>query len=228
MLQITQTNKQVYNEVGQNNPLRWKTLFRNSDGSFIDQSGWIKCKDFYNDTVAFFKAGSVFSIYGYANNIKKNKEGVYFFLKYIADKKLFQHNITVVNKQLEEDLGCSIDILDHIGDELVILIPNELWESTYRISMITMVVRLCNYTTKYSKWEDLWAPNAPANISEHAFTQEAKDNALKLGFLVKKQFGKYWFFAGKRHNSEVAPKTMFDIIHNNGVSNWSMWMKEGM
>ena len=228
MFNIKQTDKSTYAEVPQTNPLRWKTLLKEADGSFSDQSGWIKCKDFYNDTVAFFKEGSVFSIYGYKNNIKKNEEGVYFLLKFVKDKPSFFKNIDVVNEQLHADLGCRLQALDHdVDDEVVLLIPNELWESTYRISMVTMVVRLCNYGCVYEHWNDLWNTHAPSYQIEHAFTQEAKNNAVRLGFKVPQMYANYWFYAGPEFNSKNKPKQTGGIIHNNGVSNWSEFMKQG-
>jgi hypothetical protein len=215
----------TYAEEGQKNPLRWKTLFREDTTNFVDQSGWIKCKDFYNDTVAYFKEGSVFSIYSYKNAVKKNDEGVYFLLKYIKDKTSFFKNIEVVNQQLFKDLKCQLGVWDHKDDEMVLCIPNELWETTYRISMITMVVRLCNYGCTYGAWEGLWAPDAPVNKIEHSFTMEAKNNALKNGFLVPEKFQKYWWYCGPEHNSEKVKGQTGGTIHNNGVSNWSMFMK---
>lgn len=226
MFKIKQTDKSTYAEMSQTNPIRWKTLYREGGDVFSDQSGWIKCKDFYNDTVAFFKEGSVFSIYSYQNQVKKNEEGVYFLLKFIGDKKSFFSNIEMVNKRLFLDLKCSVGLWDHEKDEVVILIPNELWESTYRISMITMVVRLCNYGVKYEKWEDLWKDKAPATTVDRAFTDEAIANAKEYGFLVPKQYAGYWYYAGKEFNSKVKPQLTGGIIHNNGVSNWSMFMKQ--
>jgi hypothetical protein len=226
MFKITLSNNSSYSEVGQRNPLRWKTLFKNEDGSFIDQSGWIKCKDFFNDTVAFFKENSVFSIYGYKNDIKKNEEGVYFLLKYIADKKTFFQNMEMVNKQLYKDLSCTVECQDHEEDEVIICIPNAMWESTYRISLITMVVRLCNYGVKYAEWADLWTSSAPSQQLEHAFSPDAIKNVQENGFNVPVKFTKYWYYAGPQYNSETTPKQTGSIIHNNGVSNWSMYMKQ--
>lgn len=226
MFKIKQTNNSGYCEVPQKNPLRWKTLFREEDGNFSDQSGWVKCKDFYNDTVAFFKEGSVFSIYDYQNKIKKNDDGVYFLLKFIGDKKSFLHNLNVVNVQLFKDLKCSVGYWDQGDDEVVICIPNELWESTYRISMVTFVIRLCNYGNTYNVWDDMWDTMSPAYQIESAFSPAAKENAKKLGFLVPDQFKDYWYFAGPAHNSKVAPKLTGNIIHNNGVTNWSEFMKQ--
>jgi hypothetical protein len=204
-------------------------LFKQPDGTFIDQSGWIKCKDFYNDTVAYFKEGSVFSIYGYKNAIKKNEEGVYFLLKFIKDKPTFFKNMDAVNEQLGSDLGCRVQVLDmDADDEVVVCVPLELWESTYRISMITMVVRLCNYGMLYKTWDDIWADKAPVNTVEQAFTTEAKANAKNRGFLVPDKFKEYWFFAGPEYNSTQNPALTGSIIHNNGVSNWSEFMKQGV
>jgi hypothetical protein len=222
-------NNKTYNEVGQNNPIRWKTLFCEQDGSFTDQSGWIKCKDFYNDTVAYFREGSVFSIYGYDNKIKKNDEGVYFLLRYVKDKKSFFHNMEIMNKQLQADLGCKVqwwDVDADTPDEVVILIPNELWETTYRISMVTMCIRLCNWGYKYKNWEDFWSTDAPVYKLEQAFTEFAKKNARTLGFKVKPGFEKYWWYFSKDFNSEAKPGTKGSTIHNNGVSEWSSGMEK--
>lgn len=219
-------NNKTYAEVGQPNPLRWKTLFMEKDGSFTDQSGWVKCKDFYNDTVAFFKAGSVFSIYGYENNIKKNKDGVYFLLRNIHDRDQFLHNIGVMNTQMEKDLGAQVVAWpQEAKDEMVVLLPNEVWESTYRISMVTMCVRLCNYGVKYDRWADFWTTNAPSHTIDHAFSPAAIKNAKTLGFKVPDKFSKYWYYCGDDYNSEKKPAQTGGTIHNNGCTNWSMFME---
>ena len=225
MFKLVLKDNSTYAEEGQKNPIRWKTLFKEQDGSFTDQSGWIKCKDFYNDTVAFFKEGSVFSIYSYQNKIKKNDEGVYFLLKNITERPTFLENIAVVNKRLKEDLGCEVQVWEQDKEHLMFLIPNELWETTYRISMITMVVRLCNYGIAYKTWEDLWDSHAPVYKVEHSFTQDAKNNALKWGFQVPEQFREYWWYCSKEYNSKTKPKTVGGTIHNCGVSTWSAGMK---
>ena len=226
MYKINQTNNSTYAEVGQINPLRWKTLFRENAEVFSDQSGWIKCKDFYNDTVAYFKEGSVFSIYSYQNVIKKNDEGVYFLLNFVKDKALFTKNMEVVNERLKKDLDCQVGIIDiEEKEQLIILIPTALWETTYRISMITMVVRLCNYDFAYKTWEDLWSEDAPANKVESAFSLDAKKNALTLGFLVPEKFTKYWWYCNETYNSVTKPKTTGGTIHNCGCTTWSAGMK---
>lgn len=218
----------LYNEMEQVNPIRWKTLFKEEDGSFSDQSGWIKCKDFYNDTVAFFKEGSVFSLYGYENNIKKNDEGVHFLLKYIKDTGSFIENLHVMNTQMMEDLGCCVLASVYSKDEVTCLIPTKLWDSTYHISMVTMCIRLCNYGVQYTCWQDFWDAKSPAVTLDKAFDGDALANAKTMGFKLPEMFKDYWFYAGPQYNSKVTPKQKGGIVHNNGVCQWSMWMKKAM
>lgn len=225
MFDIKITDNTTYCEIHQVNPLRWKTLFKEEDGTFTDQSGWVKCKDFYNDTVAYFKEGTVFSIYGYDNKVKRNDGGVYFLLKHIQNKGTFVHNLNVMNVRLFKDLKCSVGYWDHEGDKAVIFIPAELWESTYRISMVTFVIRLCNYQGfGYETWDDFWAPDAPANTVETAFSTQAKKNAKEMGFTVPAKYDGLWYFAGEGFDSKLKPKQTGGVIHNNGVTSWSLAM----
>lgn len=228
-MKITLTNNSSYCEVPQVNPLRWKTLHKVGDNEFVDQSGWWKCKDFLNDTVAFFKQGSKFSIYSYKNDIKANDEGVYFLLNFIANKDRFQKNLEVVNKRLNADLGCKVDVVP-VDDkkQLIILIPPVCWESTYRISMITLLIRLCNYDQEFKKWEDIWDSKSVlfkdgVVASSHTYFL---NNAKTMGFAVPKQFQEYWYYAGPNYNSTKLPKQTGLIIHDDGILSWSMWMEQ--
>lgn len=217
-----------YLEEGQVNPLRWKTMYREGD-LFTDQSGWIKCKDFFNDTVAFFKEGSVFSIYSYKNDIKKNEEGVYVLLDNIKDKNQFLHNLEVIARQ------CVADKFDWVTpvfpvdalpkDQILLLIPNSFWESTYYISLITKVLRLANYGVRYETWEDFWKDDAPAVRLESGFDPETIQFVNTKGFKLPQKYKRYWYFAGKQYNSQKEPKLTGGVIHNNGVNNWVTFMQ---
>lgn len=215
------TNDKTYNEVGQVNPIRWKTLYREDDITFTDQSGWIKCKDFFNDTVAFFKVGSKFSIYGYQNDIKKNEEGVYFLLKEIQDMDSFLSGINVLNVRLFSDLKCELAYWPQEKGQCLLLLPTPVWDSTYVLSLVTMLVRCCNYGYKYEKWDDFYHSQAPMNTVERAFTPTAKQCSQQWGFLVPKEYRKYWWYFNKEHNSEKRPDVTGSAIHNNGVCQWT-------
>lgn len=148
-------------------------------------------------------------------------------LKYINDMPTFLKNLKVVNKRLQADLDCQVEIIGEgiHPDEVIILIPNELWETTYRISMITMVIRLCNYGYKYSDWESMWKDGAPSTNLDHAFSPNALKNAKNMGFTVPKKYEKYWWYCGDEWNNVAKEKQTGGMIHNNGVSSWSMYMK---
>lgn len=228
MFNLKLTNNSTYSEVGQKNPLRWKTLFLEKDGvTFTDQSGWIKCKDFFNDTLAFFKAGTKFSIYSYKNDVKKNEEGVYFLLKEVKDRDTtFMENMAVMNTRLMQDLGCEVSVWPlEDKSQCIVLLPNPIWDSTYVLSLVTMLIRCCNYGYKYEKWDDFYHSQAPMNNGvEHAFTPAAKTFTQKHGFLVPKEFRKYWWYFSKEHNSEKNPKISGLTIHNNGACQWVQGM----
>lgn len=225
MLKLSLNNNDTYSEEKQKNPIRWKILYKQEDGVFTDQTGWIKCKDFFNDVVAYLKEGTVFSIYRFDNQIQKNDEGMYVLLNYIEDKPTFLSNMQVVNERLQEDLQCSIEVLDHEDDMVVVNIPNPLWESTYRISLATMVIRLSNYGYLYEDWHSLWKEGAPIHTMESAFSPEAIENVAEKGFLVAEPMQDFWWFCGKDFNSKKAPEQGGGLIHNNGVSDWTRWMR---
>jgi hypothetical protein len=219
-------NNSSYSEVGQVNALRWKILFRNGD-VFTDQSGWIKCKDFFNDVLAWFKEEIQFSVYGFNNKVKHNEEGVYMLLKFIHNVDGFLKNLEVVNTRLHQDLG--IVVAAHKtenNDEVVILLPMELWKNTFRISLVSMMIRLCNYGVNYTTWEDFWKTGTPARGVDHAFNDKAIKYVEKHGFNIPDKFKEYWWYAGKEHNNKVLPniKTNPYLLHNNGVCGWVQGM----
>jgi hypothetical protein len=219
------TKYPTYYEVSQNNPLRWKPMLRNAEGLFEEQAGWMKCKDFFNDLVARRKQDKAWEIYGFKNDIKFNDEGLYILLNNVTKKELFVKNIEVMNKRLQADIGCEIELLDTEHPAMMIaLVPNEVWHSTYRVSAVTGCIRLCNYNYTYGQWEDFWNHSAPSYTSEKNFDDLAKKNLLKNGFKVAEQYADYWFYGGEQYNSKTLPNAQGAMVHNNGVSTWSYYV----
>lgn len=227
MFKVKLAENKAYNELPQVNPLRWKTMYLEGD-TFKDQSGWLRCKDFFNDNVAFFQGKVVFSIYHYKNDIKKNKEGLYVLLANIKDRKQFCHNLEVLAGHcLAEHLEwvCPIYPLDALPeDQILLLIPNCFWENTYRISLITMCIRLCNYGIQYECWEDFWKDEAPAKQVDGAFDEDAFAYVKTKGFILPDKVKQYWYYAGPDWNSQVRPNAKGEVVHDNGVCNWVLWM----
>jgi hypothetical protein len=221
MFKIKNVNKNTYAEIAQANPLRWRIMHRNKD-TLTSQSGLIKCKDFFNDVVAWKQGGHKFNIYRFNNAIKFNRYGVYFLLSEIANREQFFANLDVLNQKLQENLNTKISYYKaRSTTQAIIHIPNPLWRNTYFISTVSMMIRLCNYNYSYKTWDDFFNEDAPLNTVETAFTKEAKKLVKETGFVVPEKAQNCWYFAPYGWNSKSDHEISATIIHNNGASNWA-------
>ena len=218
-LKILKKHTGEYAEVDQPNPLRWRIMHRSKD-VLTSQSCLIKCKDFFNDVVAWKKAKKSFTIYGFKNNIKFNIGGLYVHLTDIGDVNTFLHNLWVVDERLEQDLKLGMDWYVQEDDSVVVLIPHKVFNSTYYISLLSMLIRLCNYNIKYEDWDSIFDENAPINTIEGAFNDNAKAFTQKNGFRLLPKYRKLWYNSTDGWNSASGKDLIASIIHNNGVCDW--------
>lgn len=223
MLELKLTHKNTYAEIGQANPMRWRLLHKRK-GVFYSQSGLIKCKDFFNDVVAWKQAKQKFSIYSFSNKVKFNREGMYFHLTAIADQDKFIHNLFTLNQRIMQDLKVYIKFTGMKDGSMVICIPHKLWRNTYYISLASMMIRLCNYDKQYDTWEDFFADTAPLCTIETAFSKKTREYTKENGFKIPAKLRKLWFWAGKDYHSGNQAKPMGSVIHNNGVNNWVQFL----
>ena len=224
MFKLDITHKNTYSEIPQANPLRWRIMYRKGD-TLSSQSGILKCKDFFNDIVAYKKAKLTFSIYSFSNKVKFNRDGLYLHLTDLYNYEKFMENIVVVNNKLQEQLKVGLKLFPINETSAVLCIPHKLWKNTYYISMVSMLIRLCNYNIQYTTWESIFDPAAPINTAESAFSAKAKERALKHGFKLPKALQKFWYWAGVA-NSGDGKKVIPSVVHNNGVSSWNQWMEK--
>lgn len=218
-INILKKHKGQYAEIDQPNPLRWRIMYRSKD-VLTSQSCLIKCKDFFNDVVAWKKAKKAFVIYGFKNNIKFNRGGVYLHLTEIDNRDLFLKNLNIVDARLEQDLGVSLTVWNDTPTSIVVLIPQKVFNSTYYISLLSMLIRLCNYNTKYEDWDSIFDENAPINTIEEAFTDKAKTFTQKNGFKLLTKYRKLWYNSTDGWNSLSGKELIASIIHNNGICDW--------
>lgn len=223
-IKISKKHKGQYGEIDQPNPLRWRIMHRKGD-VLSSQSCLIKCKDFFNDVVAWKKAKKSFVIYGFSNKIKFNREGLYLHLTEISDEQMFLSNIEIVEQRLWQDLRETL-VMDRVDDGFVVLIPHKVFSNTYYISLLSMLIRLCNYNIKYEDWDSIFADNAPINTIEEAFN----DNAIAFthinGFKLLTKYRKLWYNSTNGWNSASDKPLMASTIHNNGVCDWVKSMGE--
>jgi hypothetical protein len=214
-----------YNEAGQRNNMRWRIMYREGD-TLVSQAGIMKCKDYFNDLVARRK-GHVFSVYGFNNqDIKFNKWGVYLHLTGIDKPEQFCDNVDKgINVRLKQDQKTSIRTWIHDEHSVVVRIPTKLWESTYYISLVTMMLRVCNNNVDITCWDDFYEANSPLNTLETSFNGHAKSISKKLAFKAPLAT---WYYSGPSHNGDTIEATGVNgtMIHNNGVSTWCTYLTE--
>ena len=218
-INVLKKHRGQYAEIDQPNPLRWRIMHRKKD-VLTSQSCLIKCKDFFNDVVAWKKAKKAFVIYGFRNNIKFNREGLYLHLTEVGEMDVFVNNLYKVNQRIFDDLKVYLEYTIMDDYSIVVMIPNQLWSNTYYISLVSMMIRLCNYNVKYDTWDSFFDDNAPINTVEEAFNDNAKAFTKKNGFKLLTKYRKLWYNSTDGWNSASGKELIGSIIHNNGVCDW--------
>lgn len=224
-IKILKKHRGQYAEIDQANPLRWRIMHRKED-VLTSQSCLIKCKDFFNDVVAWKKAKKAFVIYGFKNKIKFNRDGLYIHLTEISDIDVFLENLLVVNDRLTQDLKTEMCWYIQEDNSVVVLIPHKIMSNTYYISLLSMLIRLCNYKITYPNWDSIFAKDAPLNTAEEAFTADAKAFTKKNGFKLLTKYRKLWYNSTNGWNSASNKDLLGTVIHNNGVCDWVKSMEE--
>lgn len=195
-------------------------MFRD-ENVLTSQSGKIACKDFFNDVVAWKKIRHPFNIYRFDNKVNFNDEGMYILLTNIADKTQFVKNIkNAINPQLEKDLDSKIVCYQQGKGSVVVMLPHEVWQSTYHISVVSMTIRLCNYTVDYTCWEDFFKTDSPINTVECSFKETTKQFVKEKGFSLPEKFKNFWYYARDGYTSESDKGIIPSVIHNNGATDW--------
>lgn len=218
MKYIKTTEHFDYSEVSQINPIRWEICYFNGTSMKV-QTGKFKCKDFFNDVVAKYH-GTYFRIYGFDNEkLKLNDEGVYVRVTGIVNFAQFAENIELVINSVVED---KITVKKYYRKGALLFIPRWFFENTYKISLVTLLIRLCNYGVVYNSLEE--AINSVELDCEGTITSGAKEYVRTRLFNVPDEYKKYWWYMSPVSNSDN-PVGSVGWIHNNGVQGWSNYAK---
>lgn len=225
-MKINITNKSAYAEEGQPNPMRWLLLSRNEDGSYKNESAWLKCKDFFNDLAYTIQTGKSFTIYGFnAGNMNPSKKGesVYMLLDVLTNN--FVDNLVTINEWLVDEQGMPyIEWEIQKDDKVFIKLPPEYFKNTYNISLITLIIRLLNYDDLvFKSFKDL----EKCKKFPHG-DQWKWDTAVAKGiyFNLPKELEQYIWYQGKEYNN-IKKSEGYDIpglVHNCGLCAWTKAM----
>ena len=240
MFNISPIPEYHYSEVSQTNFLRWTVvhLEKNKEtGEKIWQckTGKFKCREFFNDLVAR-KNKRKYCIYGFDNrNVFMYNEGIHLLLSNIENLEEFVRQLKLINKKMKEQVGEKMSIIldPEEEDRVIIKIPMSMFENTYRISLLTALIRASNFSdSSHNSWEEFFADGKPLAKNEGSWTgSPARFVGRTLGFVfpdsVPEVVSKSWWCFSEVFNSEVdktkraAQQATTSMIHSNGIVRWS-------
>lgn len=209
----------VYAENGQTNPIRYVVYYKNEDGTYQAQTNEFKCKDFFNDMVAWYH-GIKFLRYGMDfREFNLNEEGVYVELRNL--KPQFLDNVKVVLGEEFKVFGAEVSF-EKIGarkTSVMMFIPRKFFSCTYFISYLTLMLRNCNWDVSYT---------SPGDI----FSYSGSDGLLKTSKAIMNKwplkdepwFSEYWYYYRAEINSKKPYQQEYwdSCVHNCGVVQWSI------
>jgi hypothetical protein len=225
MSKFTYTPKGLYSEIGQPNPIRWCLLSGTPETGFVNESSWLKCKDFFNDYVVAYNGGQRFGIYGFSTEkmvIPAKGEPVYMAVKDLT--QAFLPNLNVLNGGLPNP----VEVLKTDDGTVVLKLPSFYLESTYNISLISLMIRLCNIAHTFSNYEEY------VNYKQHASQDQNLWNTVVskgVFFNLPEELQGYVWYAGEEYNDKKfkgAVYQMSSLVHNGGVIAWSKYFNKAV
>lgn len=207
-----------YAEEGQTNPIRWINLKQVDAKTFESSSNWWKCKDFLNDLAYTYKTGKSFSIYGWnAGEVGHPEPGKPFWFAIKNLSEPFFHNIkNVLNPWLKTQGMPELQLVKQ--DPVLLALDPKYFDNTYNISLITLIVRLCNYEMKFNNFQEV------IDCTKFPSGDQDKWNAVttkKKYFNIPDKFKKYVWYSTPEYNSEKdVDYQISSLVHNNGVVDW--------
>lgn len=214
-MKFTYNSKGAYSEIGQPNSIRWAILSGTPEDGFVNESSWLKCKDFFNDYVVAYNGGKRFSIYCFSTEkmtIPAKGVPVYMAVKDVCPS--FEHNIKILN------LPQSIEMYE--CEHVFILKLDELYfRSTYNISLLSLMIRLCNIEHKFKDYTEF------VEYKEHPKQdQDLWDNVVKHNYFfdIPEPLQQYIWYEGPKYNDKVFQGDGYQLsslVHNCGIIAYS-------
>jgi hypothetical protein len=224
-IKIKFQSKPNYAEESQPNPLQWAIVSAESDGSFLQQSAWIICKDFFNDLAYSIQLGKHFRIYGFnAGEMKPPAKNDYVYMIVRKFTDTWMDNVDKVNDYLKSRGYPGVNLSNVDKENILLEWHPWFFENTYRISLMSLVIRLCNYGIKFNSWEDI------VNCKTFPQRDQEKWNpVVKKGifFDLPEYMNKFVWYYNDTTNSECAIEDyrIPGLVHNCGVLSWTNGMK---
>lgn len=212
-------------ESGQRNPIRWICLQHISEDSFKNTTPWFKCKDYFNDAVVWWHQKIKFSVYGMSSDsFVFNEDGsMYVGVKNTTDQ--FQSNLCLLDK-IESGMGCKVTVMGQVSDVTVLHLSKECFQSTFRISMVTWLIRMANVGKTYTTYQDVFNDTVEMEYVS-IFSTSLTTKLKELDYSKVNEDGYQWY-CGPAYNSKVTAEIspyLATSVHNCGVATWDNYGK---
>lgn len=208
------------NESNQKNPIRWMPVVKTADNEYTNQTVSFKCKDYLNDFVIYNRMGKVFSIYGMRSDAVTFKtDGGLDLVVYNLGNELTSHLDKVIIPFVKEKWDgvfsyetTDITGLDDVSKGLILHIPVECLSSTFRISLITLMIRALNYNglPAFTDYQSFLEVTTPETLWEMV-----KIYVKKHG-VVFPTYDSYTFFLREKYNSSSMDGVVDFMMHDAG------------
>lgn len=204
----------TFSEIYQANPIRWQLLHRKGN-TLTQQHHQIKCKDYFNDVVCKIHTGLTFTKYGFNTApilVPEPGEEVYVQVHNLLSK--FETNLVLLNTWLADKFAYP----PLVFQDSVMIFPAVYFSNTHHVSLITLLVRMCNSNT------ELVLDGLASNTADDLLWKKAviKNVFFKLPDTVKN----YVWYCGKDYNSKTKTKVDYglpQLVHNNGFISWQSY-----
>lgn len=201
------------------NPLRWQALYKNPDGSFEDQTGVFKCKDYFNDIVAKYLDIDT-NAFGFdTSKMKYNEEGVYILCSQLNHIPQFLDNIELISKQAESQ-GFPAFSGEKINTTTCLLFfPREYFRSSYITSLLTYLVRIAHCDEAFTEFSD-FITNHPTKDVDNPFREKS---GQIMSLLFKEPVEDCWTYLGATKKTLITKVNAMGYstsLHNAGCYNW--------
>jgi len=210
-------------EANQSNSLRWSILYKEADGSFTDQTGLFKCKDYFNDVVAKYH-GVEIKVYGFDTvPMSLNEEGVWVLLSQLKyTDNLMPHLAMLAEKAVQD--GLDPFSFERQENDILLFVPRCYFDSTYRISFLTGMIRIAHSEGRFNSLAELYE-KYPERSRDKPFYHFQDAALLENGF---KSPIDGWMFHGKDKPMPTQDTVSMYTVHDNGVYSIRNFMKLGL
>jgi len=217
MFNFGESLKQTYNQILQPNPIEWEVLWQDEMGVLQPQTARFKCRDFFNDIVAMHHGHNGGNIYGMDVTTIKRNEGFIFVRLFNLKSSFYDQLKLFLDPYLEQQKQTPLEVHPLSKTCAVIKFQGTHLESTYNISFLTFLIRLCNYGNVFSsleesvvKYPQMWADERVPLPSKYA------DWAVRVGFNVPEDMQGSWFYYNEKATTKGGYKPMLSVVHNTG------------